>query len=117
MLLWSPPDLPGSSRITGYTWVEFIAGRAVLTGDNIPLTFSDDGAGGGVNASEVAAELSGYSKGYGIIPGALAACFGLFFPGCILILAVSPFWLRIRDQVCGLEYVANTKAHAPMRIR
>ena len=73
MLLWSPPDLPGSSRITGYTWVEFIAGRAVLTGDNIPLTFSDDGAGGGVNASEVAAELSGYSKGYGIIPGALAA--------------------------------------------
>jgi len=32
------------------------------------------------------------------IPGALAACFGLFFPGCILILAVSPFWLKIRDQ-------------------
>ena len=32
------------------------------------------------------------------LPGALVACFALFAPGCVLILAVSPFWLEVRKQ-------------------
>ena len=50
------------------------------------------------------------------IPGALSACFGLFFPGCILILAVSPFWLKIRDQVKSRIKATPTTHHQPSLI-
>ena len=32
------------------------------------------------------------------LPGALVACFALFAPGCLLIIAVSPFWLEVRKN-------------------
>ena len=59
----------GSGPISGYVWVEVVGGTPVLSGDAIDLARSDDAS----NGTEVASELSGFRKGYGILPGALAA--------------------------------------------
>ena len=76
MLLWTAPALPGSSPIASYTWVEFVGGRPVLTGDVVQLVASGEGSYGyGGNGSEavLATKLFGFRKGYGILQGAIAA--------------------------------------------
>ena len=75
LLLWAPPAHSGSAGIERYTWVEFISGRPVLTGDAIALLPSADAPSSPTDGTPtfLSAELSGYRKGYGILPGALAA--------------------------------------------
>ena len=66
MVVWSPPEEEGDSPVSGYAWVEYVAGVPVLTGDAVPTSWAAD------NAS-LHAVMGGFRRGYGILPGALAA--------------------------------------------
>jgi hypothetical protein len=74
-LIWTAPAAPGSSSVRAYTWVEYIAGRPVLTGDEIALESAGIALGGanGTLGTLRATRLSGFRRGYGILPGAIAA--------------------------------------------
>jgi hypothetical protein len=96
MLLWDAPVSVGSTPIRSYSWVEFVAGQPVITGDDIPLNpyASSGGGANAANGSQLATEFSGYRRGYGILTGALAAlndagyatpaCYSVSFPACSL---------------------------------
>ena len=71
-LIWTESAAPVSSSVRAYTWVEYIAGRPVLTGDEIALESAGIGLSG-ANGTLRATRLSGFRRGYGILPGAIAA--------------------------------------------
>ena len=71
-LIWTESASPVSSSVRAYTWVEYIAGRPVLTGDEIALESAGIGLSG-ANGTLRATRLSGFRRGYGILPGAIAA--------------------------------------------
>lgn len=66
LIVWLPPESSGDSEVSGYAWVEYVAGQPLITGDLVSARQSSD-------STSLVAEMSGFQKGFGILPGALAA--------------------------------------------